>query len=127
MEEISEHTPCDQCGSSDGNSVYTDGHAYCFVCHAYTHGDGEALHIHSVKDRVNIQGSAERLVKRKLSEDICRKYKIYRDGDKLRFYYHDISGIVKGAKIKTKDKQFTYEGETHSLVNTYFQVKGNEL
>jgi twinkle protein len=61
---------------------------------------------------VNIQGSAERLVKRKLSEDICRKYKIYRDGNKLRFYYHDISGIVKGAKIKTKDKQFTYEGDT---------------
>jgi twinkle protein len=115
MEEISEfieHTPCDQCGSSDGNSVYTDGHSYCFVCHAYTPGDGEELHIHSLRDRVNIQGSAERLVKRKLSEDICRKYKIYRDGNKLRFYYHDISGIIKGAKIKTKDKQFTYEGES---------------
>jgi twinkle protein len=110
--EFLRHEACDNCGSSDGNSIYTDGHSYCFVCHTYTQGDGEELHIHSFRDHVKIQGSAERLVKRKLSEDICRKYKIYRDGNKLRFYYHDISGIVKGAKIKTKDKQFTYEGDT---------------
>jgi twinkle protein len=28
------HIPCDTCGSSDGNSLYTDGHTYCFVCTA---------------------------------------------------------------------------------------------
>ena len=109
--EFLRHEACDNCGSSDGNSIYTDGHGYCFVCHTYTQGD-EEIHIHHSSNNVKIQGSAERLVKRKLSEDICRKYKIYRDGNKLRFYYHDISGIVKGAKIKTKDKQFTYEGDT---------------
>lgn len=26
------HAPCENCGSSDGNSVYSDGHEYCFVC-----------------------------------------------------------------------------------------------
>ena len=26
------HIPCEACGSSDGNSLYTDGHTYCFVC-----------------------------------------------------------------------------------------------
>jgi twinkle protein len=31
--------PCDSCGSSDGNVSYDDGHAYCFVCETYTHGD----------------------------------------------------------------------------------------
>jgi twinkle protein len=61
---------------------------------------------------VQILGSAERLQKRKLSEKTCQRFKIYRDGDKLRFYYHDLSGIVRGAKVKTKDKQFTYEGES---------------
>ena len=110
--EFLRHEACDNCGSSDGNSVYSDGHSFCFVCQTYTQGDGESLHIHSSQNHVKIQGSAERLVKRKLSEDVCRKYKIYRDGNKLRFYYHDVSGIVKGAKIKTKDKQFTYEGDT---------------
>jgi twinkle protein len=61
---------------------------------------------------VELKGSAERLQKRKISEKTCQKYKIYRDGDKLRFYYHDEDGIVKGAKVKTKDKQFKYEGES---------------
>jgi twinkle protein len=61
---------------------------------------------------VQITGSAQRLQKRNISQKVCEKYKIYRDGDKLRFYYHDESGIVKGAKVKTKDKQFRYEGES---------------
>ena len=105
------HAPCEECGSSDAKSVYDDGHSYCFVCHHYTHGDGEpSLHIHQTKS-VQILGSAERLQKRNISQKVCEKYKIYRDGDKLRFYYHDESGIVKGAKVKTKDKQFRYEGE----------------
>ena len=26
------HIPCEACGSSDGNSLYTDGHTYCYVC-----------------------------------------------------------------------------------------------
>ena len=35
------HLPCDHCGSSDGNALYSDGHTYCFVC--YNHeSDGEA-------------------------------------------------------------------------------------
>ena len=106
------HEPCEECGSSDAKSVYDDGHTYCFVCHHYTHGDGEpSLHIHQTKS-VQITGSAQRLQKRNISQKVCEKYKIYRDGDKLRFYYHDESGIVKGAKIKTKDKQFRYEGES---------------
>lgn len=32
--EFIEHTQCTECGSSDGNAVYTD-HTYCFVCHAH--------------------------------------------------------------------------------------------
>ena len=60
---------------------------------------------------MQITGSAQRLQKRNLSQKVCEKYKIYRDGDKLRFYYHDESGIVKGAKVKTKGKSFSYEGE----------------
>ena len=110
--EFIRHESCDNCGSSDASSVYSDGHTYCFVCHHYTHGDGEpSLHIHQTK-RVQILGSAERLQKRNLSQKVCEKYKIYRDGAKLRFYYHDESGVVVGAKIKTKDKQFTYEGDS---------------
>ena len=26
------HSPCEDCGSSDANSVYDDGHTHCFSC-----------------------------------------------------------------------------------------------
>ena len=103
--EFIRHGPCNNCGSSDGNAIYTD-HSYCFVCHTYTDEQKNITHIH-INSIVQIKGSAERLQKRKISQSTCERFKVYRDGDKLRFYYHDPSGIVKGAKIKTKNKQFT--------------------
>jgi twinkle protein len=60
---------------------------------------------------VRLQGSAERLQKRNISEKVCQQYKIYRDGDVIRFHYFDGSGTLKGCKVKTKNKIFTYEGE----------------
>ena len=38
--EFSHHDACPDCGSSDGLAVYTDEHTYCFVCHAWTPGNG---------------------------------------------------------------------------------------
>jgi twinkle protein len=61
---------------------------------------------------VQLRGSAERLQKRNISEKVCQQYRIYKDGDVLRFYYFDDAGVVKGCKVKTKSKLFTYEGET---------------
>lgn len=112
--EFVRHLPCPQCGSSDANALYSDGHEWCHKqCGYYKHADGQEIktHIHNFS-KVQIKGSAERLQKRKISQSTCERFKVYRDGGLLRFYYHDPSGIVKGAKVKTKDKQFTYEGET---------------
>jgi twinkle protein len=61
---------------------------------------------------VRLQGSAERLHKRNISEKVCQQYKIYTDGEVLRFHYFDSAGILKGCKVKTKGKIFSYEGET---------------
>ena len=30
--EFVEHVACESCGSSDANSLYSDGHTYCFAC-----------------------------------------------------------------------------------------------
>ena len=62
-------------------------------------------------NHVYLQGSAQRLQKRGISEKVCQQYKIYRDGDLLRFYYFDNAGILLGCKIKTKEKDFRYEGK----------------
>lgn len=29
------HTHCDDCGSSDANSVFSDGHTFCYACDAW--------------------------------------------------------------------------------------------
>ena len=61
---------------------------------------------------VHLKGSATRLSKRNISEKVCQHYKIYKDGDVLRFHYYDESGILIGCKIKTKEKDFRYEGQS---------------
>jgi len=109
--EFVRHLPCDVCGSSDAASLYTDGHTFCFSCNAYSKGEGD-VHTHKMSTNVQLRGSAERLQKRNISEKVCQQYRIYKDGDVLRFYYFDDAGVAKGCKVKTKSKLFTYEGET---------------
>jgi twinkle protein len=60
----------------------------------------------------NYKGSAVPLKKRRLDEKTCERFKIYRDGDNLRFHYHNKDGQVIGAKIRTTNKIFSYEGDT---------------
>ncbi len=113
--EFIRHEPCSTCGSSDANSVYTDGHSYCFACQTYVAGDNQ--HTQQMHTDVNFKGSAQRLQKRRISEKVCQLYKIYRDESYLRFPYFDSNGRLKGFKVKTKSKDFKYEGET---TNTLF-------
>jgi twinkle protein len=90
--------------------LYSDGHTFCFACQTYGHTE-EVVHNHRMSTNVQLKGTAERLPKRGISEKVCQQYKIYRDGDVLRFHYFDSSGILKGCKVKTKNKVFSYEGE----------------
>ena len=108
--EFVRHLPCETCGSSDANSLYSDGHTFCFACETYCHADGD-VHTHKPMSNVHLQGSAERLQKRGISEKVCQQYKIYKDGDVLRFHYFDDAGLLRGCKLKTKNKVFSYEGD----------------
>jgi len=107
--EFVRHMPCDNCGSSDAKSLYSDGHTYCFVCHDRT-SDNDVIHNNKMPQSVYLTGSAERLHKRNLSEKTNKFYRIHVDGNELKFPYHDESGVLKGIKTKTKQKDFRYEG-----------------
>ena len=107
--EFVRHLPCENCGSSDANSLYSDGHTFCFVCHNRT-GDNDVIHSQTMAQTVTLTGAAERLNKRNLSEKTNQFYQIYRDGNTLRFPYHTSDGILQGVKTKTKKKDFRYEG-----------------
>jgi len=127
--EFERHIPCDNCGSSDGNSLYSDGHTYCFVCQTRTSGNEEIIHNHTMSTNVQLKGSAVRLQRRGISEQTCQKYKIYRDGELLRFHYFTSDGILQGAKIKTKQKDFYYEGtSTDTLFGQHlFPTSGKRI
>ena len=109
--EFVRHDPCPDCGSSDGLAVYTDGHQFCFVCHTWTPGNGSQSSPRSSMN-MTLKGSANRLKKRDISEKTCERFKIYSDGEVLRFYYHDNEGRVVGAKTRTANKIFSYEGDS---------------
>ena len=105
---------CSNCGSSDANSVYSDGHKFCFACQTYTPAEGDTLTPTMNNDNKNTDirflGEAEALKKRGISEATNNFYRIYRYGNTLRFPYYGDDGSVAGFKIKTKSKDFHYEG-----------------
>ena len=109
--EFVAHEPCENCGSSDANSRYSDGHTYCFSCQTYTPAEGDRPP-YTMNTHVQFLGSAEQLHKRRISEKTNAFYRIYRYGNTLRFPYFDEHGQVVGFKIKTKSKDFHYEGLT---------------
>ena len=110
--EFVAHEPCENCGSSDANSVYSDGHKFCFVCQTYTPAEGINLSQSQRKMTTDakLQGYAQELRKRGISVKTCEKFRIFRDGDTLRFPYFTESGVLQGVKIKNKRKIFPYEG-----------------
>ena len=109
--EFVRHLPCNNCGSSDANALYSDGHTFCHKCEHYVSGDGETPSMSFTAKAVQFQGSAQRLTKRNISEKVCEKYKIYKDGEYLRFHYLNEAGILCGIKTRTKVKDFFYEGQ----------------
>ena len=74
---------------------------------------------------VSLEGYAQRLNKRKISESTCQRYNIRRDGDRLRFYYYSADGRVVGCKTKTKTKTSAMKDETEGTFfdNTFGPAK----
>lgn len=114
------HIPCDSCGSSDGNALYTDGHTYCHVCEAYVHGDGEAPEgapQRKKKMEGLITGEFQALPKRRISEETCRKfgYQVGRNksGALVQIApYFDSTGTMVAQKLRDANKEFSFIGNS---------------
>jgi twinkle protein len=118
MSEFVGHEECPQCGSSDANSRYDDGHTHCFSCGFHTHADDDYEPTPSRKmSNVQVKGEAITLKKRKIPAEICRKYGCYVEGELQRFYYRSRAGTVVAAKVKNPEKDFYWEGSNtdHTL------------
>lgn len=125
------HLPCENCGSSDGNSMFSDGHTYCYVCEAWTPGDGEKHKESSSRGHTGgktmggngagsiwnfgeSNGRYSALTARGISEETCRKSgywiakvngSMYQVAD-----YRDQNGSIVSQKVRDKDKNFKTTG-----------------
>ena len=114
---------CDECGSSDGNALYTDGHAYCFVCSHYTPGEGAAPTSDNggKKPRGMAQGEVRALAARGLTDETCKKWGYLlgevphpktKEVEKCQIaVYRDEAGRPIAQKLRWKDKTFQTVGD----------------
>lgn len=110
------HIPCDNCGSSDACSLYSDGHTFCFSCLKHTNGDGSEVPQKSQRSEKGlITGRYQDLIKRGIKEDTCRKfgYQVGElNGKKVQLApYYDASGKMVAQKVRGADKSFSILGD----------------
>tara|TARA_B110000977_G_scaffold93321_1_gene123537 strand:+ start:262 stop:1851 length:1590 start_codon:yes stop_codon:yes gene_type:complete len=128
------HEQCDACGSSDANSLYSDGHSFCFSCQKRTPADGEQKP--SAKpaktDSNFLSGDYMELRSRRLTEQTCRKFGYFVTTNSLGepiqvAEYKDEKGKKTGQKIRTKDKDFPTIGKINGLFGMHLWSSGRKL
>lgn len=111
------HTHCDSCGSSDANSVYDDGHTYCFSCNTLTKG-AEDLKPQQTNTEGNtefISGEVKELSKRNIDLNTVQKFN-YQTGSwfgrpcQIANYYNKDKQLV-AQKLRYPDKTFQWLGD----------------
>ena len=108
------HIPCEACGSSDGNSLYDDGHTYCHVCQTYENvGSYEQVPTKSkVKPMIsNKVGEIKAIPDRGITQQTCEAYGVRQDATKHYYPYFDQDGKEVAAKVRHVElKNFNVEG-----------------
>lgn len=125
------HIPCENCGSSDGNSLFSDGHQYCYVCEKWVPGDDQKRS--EIANRrpkggnygMNTQGSGllvfgesdgryTDLTARGISKATCQKAGYWVAKVRGTAYqvadYRDQNGSIVSQKLRDKEKNFSTRG-----------------
>ena len=109
------HLPCENCGSSDANSLYDDGHTHCFKC-------GHTVFEHQYEERtvmrdavaprkVDIRGQIKSIPDRGITQQTCEKFGVTQDESRHYYPYADGSGTLVAVKIRTvASKDFSISG-----------------
>lgn len=112
-----QHVPCDACGSSDANSLYSDGHQFCFACSAHVPGDGSTPR-KARRMTTSIEflpGEPQALAARGISEVTCAKFNYnigeYRGKKAHIAHYYNADGELVAQHLRTKDKDFPWVGQ----------------
>ena len=113
--------PCDECGSSDANAVYSDGHTFCFSCDTYGKADDaegtipESRPAPRPKMDLLRTGEFRSLGKRRLTEETCKKfnYSVGEDwrGNTVQIAAFKRDGTVIAQKVRYPNKEFLHLGD----------------
>lgn len=121
--------PCDECGSSDANANYSDGHTFCFVCEHVVAGPKDPEDRPKPRrsytggkpmgnDLLNFgeaEGQYLDLTARGIQKDICQKFgywvgKVGGQMNQIANYYDD-TGSLEGQKLRDRNKEFSVRGK----------------
>ena len=124
------HMPCEKCGSSDGNAMFSDSHQYCYVCENWVPPDGERKetlrqpHNKGGQKMSNLltfgdsNGKFQALTARGISEETAKKcgYWIAKvNGQAYQVAdYRDQNGTVVSQKLRDRNKEFSCRGQHKS-------------
>ena len=129
------HAPCPHCGSSDANSVYDDGHQFCFSCQTHTPSEnaGTSKQVPTKQNKDLITGDFRPLANRSITEGTARKfgYQVGKLGGQTVQIapYFDKDGRLVAQKIRTPKKDFKVLGDISSALPFGAQLwgKGKKL
>lgn len=126
--------PCPECGSSDANAFYADGHEHCFSmgCKHHTFPTGDPTFTTNRRTTVSadftpIPGEVTALKKRGITEETCRHFG-YTVGEdpktgkmvQLAPYYNEDRQVV-AQKWRTADKEFGVVGKLKNALPLFGQ------
>jgi twinkle protein len=133
------HGPCEnpQCGSSDANSFYDDGHSYCHACNTYTRGD-EAVGTYRQPPtkttkvfQMKQTGEVKAIVDRGISRETCEYFSVTQADGKHYYPYYDETGAKVAEKIRSvANKQFSIAGNFNKATlfgQNLFQKEGKYI
>lgn len=104
------HIPCDECGSSDANSLFDDGHTHCFVCETTKFPNDKKKEHFPIKE-------FRALTDRRISEATARHFgvtAVVEDGVITQHHYPYFNRDGKPCAEKkrfTGDKSFAWSGD----------------
>ena len=117
------HTACPACGSSDGNSLYTDGHTFCFVCAAHSAGNGPpstTTHYRRPLAQGLIEVTPQSFQKRGLRLETTKHYGYGLgevNGRQVQVAtYYNAEGEAVGQKTRDAQKRFAWLGSSKSVM-----------
>ena len=128
------HEPCGSCGSSDANSLFSDGHLFCFSCNTYTPAEGDEVITAPAVNTNLIHGEPKAIPARGLNEEDCRKFGYLigtkPNGEPVQIaQYRDKAGNVVAQKVRGRDKSFQMVGDSKAitLFGSHLWSKGKKV